>query len=142
MNSAIVSNDLDLLETGFRTGALQMTHFQKVPAAVWQSQIQQQAQSPYEVHSTGHKNNALPSPSRLPRGMSTFSPGPNNLTQHPPQPRHDAAEATRHLFDSYSLVIQNRTRLSSGIPAPAIGTMEPLCGLCAVRRDAVRTRLP
>jgi hypothetical protein len=41
MNSAIVSKDLGLLETGFRTGALQMTHFQKVSAAVWQSQIQQ-----------------------------------------------------------------------------------------------------
>jgi hypothetical protein len=72
--------------------------------------------------------------------MTNFPPGPKNLTPLPPQPRHDAAEATRHLLDWYSLAIQNRTRLSSGIPAPAIGTMEPLRGLCAVCRDAVRTR--
>ena len=54
MNSATVSKDLDLLETGFRTGALQMTHFQMVPAAVWQSQIQQKPQYQFELHSTGH----------------------------------------------------------------------------------------
>jgi hypothetical protein len=54
MNSATVSKDLGLLETSFRTGALQMTHFQKVPAAVWQSQIQQKLQYPCELHSTGH----------------------------------------------------------------------------------------
>jgi hypothetical protein len=54
MNSATVSKDLGLLETAFRTVALQMAQFQKVPAAVWQSQVQQQTQSPYELHSTGH----------------------------------------------------------------------------------------
>jgi hypothetical protein len=54
MNSATVSKDLGLLETAFRTVALQMAQFQKVPAAVWQSQIHQKAKSPHELHSTGH----------------------------------------------------------------------------------------
>jgi hypothetical protein len=62
------------------------------------------------------------------------------MTPHLRQPRHGAAEATCHLFDSYGLAIQNRIRLSSGIPAPAIGAMEPLRGLCAARRNAVRTQ--